>query len=300
MNVDKLHIDAEPVMVSARKSRPLGLKKEEQKKLNMILLSVIGCGMLVAVVVFGVAWQKGMLSVGSAPEEVKKEEARSEQPAAEKKTAAEKNPGAAKEKEAETWNMVPLDSVVRGSVEVKVIRPLRGAPPEDSKVDSGEYDDVLMLPVNLNLKEGAQDAVEFESWAETSLKRNVVLKDDANTMYQLLDMVNVKGNGKTIAPQKGLQVRLLFKPPARKVKYLRLELPASAFGGEGMLRFEVPGKLIPPPAENMGPAEKSPESKGKKAAKAKAAASDNEPADTPPKARKAGKKKAAGADADGT
>jgi hypothetical protein len=295
MNVDRLHIEAAPVMVSGRKSRPLGLKKEEQKKLTMILLGVIGCGLLVAAMVFGWAAAHGMLSLNPAQEEVKKEEAKFEEPAAEKKSGSEKKAGAAKGKESETWNMVPLDSVVNGSVEVKVIKPLRGPPPEGSQVDRSDYEEVLMLPVNLNLKEGAQEAVEFKSWAETSVKRNVVLKDDLNAMYQLLDMVSVKGDGKTIAQHKGLQVRLLFRPPTKRVKYLRLELPASAFGGEGMLKFEVPAKLIPPPADKE-PAEKSPEAKPKKAAKAKPASSDDEPADTETKPKKAAKAKPASSD----
>jgi len=37
---------------------------------------------------------------------------------------------------------------------------------------------------------------------------------------------------------------LVFEPPIEKAEYLRLELPASNAGGTGMLRIQIPAKMI--------------------------------------------------------
>lgn len=51
--------------------------------------------------------------------------------------------------------------------------------------------------------------------------------------------------GKTsVYPGKSAEDLILFEVPIDKVKYLRLELDASAYGGAGKLRFQIPGAMI--------------------------------------------------------
>ena len=64
VQLDKFEIETTPVMVSRRKMKTglQGLKKDEQKKVTVILLSVIGCGLTIGLIVFIVALAKGWLS----------------------------------------------------------------------------------------------------------------------------------------------------------------------------------------------------------------------------------------------
>jgi len=53
----------------------------------------------------------------------------------------------------------------------------------------------------------------------------------------------------SIYPNKTIQDLLVFEPPIDTIEYLRLELPASAFGEKGTLRFEIPKEWIGVAAE---------------------------------------------------
>ena len=92
--------------------------------------------------------------------------------------------------------------------------------------------------MTLKVKPGTTDAVEFKGW---SSKKTVVLKDDSKTAYDLLDVTSKgKEDATSIGPGKQMQVQLIFKPLAKKVKYLRLELPTSPFGGKRTLKIRSP------------------------------------------------------------
>ncbi len=69
VQLDRFEIETTPVMVSRRKMKTglQGLKKAEQKKVTIILMSVIGGGLTVGLIVFIVAIAKGWLSA-SQPE----------------------------------------------------------------------------------------------------------------------------------------------------------------------------------------------------------------------------------------
>ena len=137
MDVDKLHIDAEPVMVSNRKTHGLpGLKKGEQQKLTMILLGIIGGGLAIAVIVFVVALTSGKLS--GPKEEPKKEEAaklRAEETkkAADAKAEKEKENERVKPKEEDKWTRYP-EHVRRKQIEVRLDpAPCESRPPRSLK-----------------------------------------------------------------------------------------------------------------------------------------------------------------------
>ena len=61
---------------------------------------------------------------------------------------------------------------------------------------------------------------------------------------------------RSLIPQKPLPRWLgdlvVFEPPIDSCKCLILELPASAFGGEGMLRFKIPTLAMMRLAEQSG------------------------------------------------
>jgi hypothetical protein len=287
LNVDKLHIDAAPVMVSTRKTKGIhGLKKGEQQKLNRILLGIIGGGLLVAVVAFIVAFARGPSS--ATPQETKQDEANSEE------TQTAKNPGQSEGKLApkdEKWTLFPLPIHLK-KIDVALLEdppPARTAPPKDSSVDAGKQ--VLLLTMKLNVKlllTDKTDKIEFTGWDEGAQK-NISLVDDTNKKYRLLDTVIKFKEPDTISPGNPVLVQLLFEPPTKKVRYLHLALPASPLGEEGMLRFEIRGNRLPAPVADN--ADDTP-SKSKTPAKGKVPAGKKAPAAAvKPPAKTAVKKK---------
>jgi hypothetical protein len=247
MNVDKLNISTQPVKVAGRKTRGVaGLKKEEQKKLNMILLGVIGVGMTIVILAFGIALATGKFS--SPPEEAKKEETKVEEKPKEKP-----KPEVKKEANDEAWNQAgTADTIKRGDVEIKVLKPVWEAPPETLKDLCGDYPQTLVVPVKLNLwKDDAEEPVKLTNWGDDSLKERVVLKDDndekpGKTTHYKFFGAEVKDKAKSIVPGKSVHVRLVFIPRTKTPNLLHLELPTEAFGVKGKpMRFEVAKKNIP-------------------------------------------------------
>ena len=289
LNVDQLDIDAEPVMVSTRKTRGVaGLKKDEQRKLTMILLGVIGGGLLIALILLIWAGSQGYFS-SPHKEEAKKEESKTEEPESAKKTA--KTEEKAAEKEDDKWIKFP-ESLRLKKLEVKLVDPTLAAPPEGSEIDRSEHDTVLVLPVRMVLKLGVEDAVDYAGWGESELK-NISLKDDTKRAYKLLDLSVEPKDRKAVERGKPVTARLVFEPPLNKAKYVRLEMPATAIGEQGMLKFQIactkiagsreagPKKIAAQDADDA-------KSKGKTKKKAKAppAETEEEPAESPPPKRK--------------
>jgi hypothetical protein len=48
----------------------------------------------------------------------------------------------------------------------------------------------------------------------------------------------------SIRPGKSVEDVIVFEESVARAEYLRLELPASAFGGTGKLRFQIPKSMI--------------------------------------------------------
>jgi hypothetical protein len=48
----------------------------------------------------------------------------------------------------------------------------------------------------------------------------------------------------SLDPGKSLEDLLVFEPPLNEIRFLRLELPAAAFGDTGSLRFQIPMGMI--------------------------------------------------------
>ena len=188
MNVDSLNIEATPVSVSRRKVRAglKGMKKGERKKLTMMLLCLIGGGTLFALTV--ILWRVVLSDAGVTPKPgdakdstLVAQAAESGNTKAEKKPAGKK-PVQDKEAAAEPANWPSLSNeTVLGDVDVKILKPTRGAPPEGSKAGETE---VFVVQVRLILKAGPTK--QLTSWTDESLRKKVSLKDDQNQSYALL------------------------------------------------------------------------------------------------------------------
>ncbi len=243
MNVDSLNIDAMPVNVSRRKvkSGMRGLKKEEQKKLTVLLWCFGGGGIAIGLIVFISAIARGTFST-TKPEETAKVPAALVEPVdSGKKTEKPKDTGGskpAKEKDIEGTRVQVKVTV--GNVDVMVLKPTRGAPPEGVKTHDTE---VLIVPVRLFLKEGVTKPIQLTSWFDDSLQAKVSLMGDRKTCVFFGQVAEKGSDAKTIRGEKEkpwLIVDLVFEVPNDKVKSLKLKLPAAAFQTDGpMLGFDI-------------------------------------------------------------
>ena len=192
LNFDKLHIETAPVMVSRRKMKSglQSLKAAQQKKAATILLTVIGGGAVIGVLIFVVAFAKGMFS--SSPPEPKNVFAESTASDSAAKPPGEKKPAEAKTQEAQwpaNWNKVSVQETAVGDAVVLVLKPRRGPPPKEIKITDKE---VLVVPVNLQLKQGVKKNIPLTSWADEKLKKSVFLKDDPREgMGQTFELLGV-------------------------------------------------------------------------------------------------------------
>jgi len=71
------------------------------------------------------------------------------------------------------------------------------------------------------------------------------LSDDLGNMYQRGISPNVYLYTSTsLYPGKSEEQKVTFESPVDRASYLKLELPAENFGGEGMLRIQIPISMI--------------------------------------------------------
>jgi hypothetical protein len=241
LDVDKFHIETTPVMVSRRKLKTglQSLKKNEQKKITMVLTGVIGGGLVIGLLVLIWAAATGKFS-SPAPEVVQAPmaETSAKGPAVEKTENAK--PAEVKPVQAAwptSWKHVSLDTAV-GDVIVTVLNPQRGARPPQIKADDNDSD-VLIVRVNLQLRSGVKNKVPLTSWADEKLKKAVFLKDDdkegkGNT-FELLGQVPRPGDDVSAVGTERIQVRLIFEMPAKIPNTMYIALPGAAFGADGTM-----------------------------------------------------------------
>jgi hypothetical protein len=120
-----------------------------------------------------------------------------------------------------------------------VLKPFRGPPPKGIKTADSDSE-VLFVPVNLQLKDGAKKDIDLTSWADDKLKKAVFLKDDdkegKGNAFELLGQVpqNPGDDMKSIKKER-LQVRLIFEMPAKIPKTMYIALPGAAFHADGSI-----------------------------------------------------------------
>ncbi|HVT30777.1 MAG TPA: hypothetical protein VHE81_22415 [Lacipirellulaceae bacterium] len=116
---------------------------------------------------------------------------------------------------------------------------------------SSSKDDNLVIHLEVELV-GSGKAIDFAGWGSANFgdaRHRPELKDDANYVYELRQLVPGTKvvdheRSKSLYPQLYADDYLIYEPPRSKVESLRLELPASAFGGIGTLHFQIPKSMI--------------------------------------------------------
>jgi hypothetical protein len=99
---------------------------------------------------------------------------------------------------------------------------------------------------------GQTKKLQYESWSGSAsfLPENVAtLSDSFDNRYQRITfgaLTSVPGQltKESVYPGKSVADLLIFEPPIATAEFLKLELPAGAFGGTGMLRLKIPRSMI--------------------------------------------------------
>jgi len=100
--------------------------------------------------------------------------------------------------------------------------------------------------------------IDFTTWRGKDFRVSgdyATLSDDNGNEYRRMDFgfkaiskygffqaAQIHENEASIYPQESFDDLLVFEKPVENRKWLHLELPASNFGGSGMIRFEIPVK----------------------------------------------------------
>ena len=106
--------------------------------------------------------------------------------------------------------------------------------------------------IKLNLSNlSTTKKIDFTTWRGETLATGrdyARLTDDNGNEYKRinfgLNTISGRQNDYSIYPNQSCEDLLVFEKPVSNLKWLHLELPASNFGGSGMIRFEIPASRI--------------------------------------------------------
>src|SRR5262249_4287815 len=109
------------------------------------------------------------------------------------------------------------------------------------------------LVINLRISNlGVARKIDYRTWREPGAKGEttaVKLSDNSRKGYRVAELpadvdLGTSVQQASMPPAKPLEDILVFEAPPKSIEYLHLELPASAFGASGKLRFEIPRRMI--------------------------------------------------------
>jgi hypothetical protein len=151
------------------------------------------------------------------------------------------------------WVDASQDAIQFGDVRIRLVSATVGTVElKDSKGKKRPSEKCLIIKVRVS-NAGAERVVQFDSWYKpVSLTEKSVplLHDNRGKLYSLKAFppdVEVVGRVTqvTLPPGKKVEDVLIFKELPEKVEFLRLELPATAFGStDRLLRLQIPRRMI--------------------------------------------------------
>jgi len=115
----------------------------------------------------------------------------------------------------------------------------------EETVSATKYLTISIHLVNTN----STRKIDFLGWSAGE-GRATVLEDDSGKVYPRLcpaPGVEILGQVRaavSVDLGKPLDDLLVFEPPMNEIHFLRLELPAAAFGDRGSVRFQIPKEMI--------------------------------------------------------
>ncbi len=140
----------------------------------------------------------------------------------------------------------------QGDLRITVTNVAIGLPPLEGQPNKKKpADKCLLVYVKAN-NVGAERKYDFSGWGQWGSDHAGSLRDTKGKTYKLkrFDAAwEVKGQVHSpmgVFPGKSVEDILVFEapPPKDMPAHMRLELPAGAFGAEGILTFDIPGSKV--------------------------------------------------------
>ncbi len=144
--------------------------------------------------------------------------------------------------------------LVAGSLRARVVKA--GVGPVELQFKDTKYktqQKYLVIRVHVTVESVFVKVVPYESWADTATapsKNPARLTDDANRVIPQKTFgadrkVSAQfGRTEAITPGRALDQMLVFPAPEGNVQFVKLALPAAAFGQKGEFRFQVPWSMV--------------------------------------------------------
>jgi hypothetical protein len=154
---------------------------------------------------------------------------------------------------ADEWVDASANAVKLGDVRVQIVSarigPVELKPPSTATATAERC---LIIHLRASYEGILFQQTPYESWADLAdspSKHTPTLSDNHDRTYDQKTFApgsKVVGRADADALTPGHQVKevLVYPVPARDVEYLRLTLPASAFGLAGAFRFQIPRGMI--------------------------------------------------------
>lgn len=148
----------------------------------------------------------------------------------------------------------PNKAVKLGDLQIKITKLLIGKVHIKNVIDKDfvSQDDFLVIRLDL-LNINPTKKINYQTWSGKliSISRDFAsLKDNFGNTYKRIEFgfgsypVGSVERTESIYPNKSVSDILVFELPLDNAKYLDLELPATNYDSEGMIRFRIPIKSI--------------------------------------------------------
>jgi len=143
------------------------------------------------------------------------------------------------------WIDASRYSIQQGDLRVRVLSVVIGPVELSSKTASRSQQPYLQIKLEI-ANARVRKRLDYLPWSRGD---GIVLRDQTGKTYALKslggEVAGQQKNSVALGPFDRVTDLLIFEsPPAKTVEHLRLELPASAAGGIGSLKFEIPPLMI--------------------------------------------------------
>jgi hypothetical protein len=144
---------------------------------------------------------------------------------------------------AERWVEAEQYDVDHGFVRLRVVGTAVQDVPANLRKDRRRGEKELVLTVMLS-HVGTKDPISFPGWRNASAASAPRLTDASGKTLGFHPRSEAGLPPRALVPFHPVQEALAFDVPAAGSEYLRLELPATAFGGIGAVKFQIPKSMI--------------------------------------------------------
>jgi len=139
-------------------------------------------------------------------------------------------------------------TIWQGDVQISIIKSIAF---KYKEVTAGPEGLVETRPARLTITVNVQNLsstkkIDFRTWHGSGFsvdRDNATLTDNYQNEYKMFQDTTTP-ESHPIYPGDWFQEDLNFEPPVNNIQWLHLELPAKNFGGDGMIRFEIPASGI--------------------------------------------------------